>query len=67
MKLTIEIPQEFESHFGRDHFDESFKRIYCDLDFDVTHRSGCTLSGRYELETVKMLIDAFNNAEIIER
>lgn len=64
MKLIIEIPKEFESHFGWDRFEESFNRIYCDLDFDVTHRSGCTLSGKYELETIRMLIETFKNAEV---
>ena len=57
MKLLIEIPTEFESHFNLDHFKDSLKR----LEFDANY-----LAGNYEKELVEMLIESFQNAHPVE-
>ena len=55
MKITINIPKEFEDHFNKDRFEDSLHRLSADAHL---------LAGNYEQETVKMLIHAFKNAEI---
>lgn len=57
MKITLEIPKEFEEHFKNDRFKESLHRLSADVH---------SLAGNYEREVVTMLIDAFRNAEILE-
>lgn len=64
MKLIIDIPREFENHFGWDRFADSFNRIYGDIEHDIRCDIDHALSGNYELETIEMLKDAFKNAEI---
>lgn len=56
MKIIVELPEEFVSHFKTDRFDESFGRILADI--------SCSdgISGRYERETIAMLRTAFHNA-----
>lgn len=55
MKLLIEIPTEFESHFNLDRFKDALKR----LEFDANY-----LAGNYEKELAEMLIESFQNAQI---
>ena len=55
MKLTIQIPKEYEEEFAKDHFKDSLERLIAD--------ANC-LAGKYEKETAKMLIKAFANAEV---
>ena len=55
MKITIDIPKEFEEHFNSDRFKDSLLRLCCD--------AKC-LAGNYEEELAIMLIHAFENAEI---
>lgn len=55
MKLIIDIPKEFESHFNQDRFKNSFERILEDC------KHSAILSGVYEFETIEMLIRAFKN------
>ena len=55
MKITINIPKEFEEHFNSDRFKDSLLRLCCD--------ANC-LAGNYEKETAIMLINALENAEI---
>ena len=57
MKITIEIPKEFEKHFLQDKFEDSFHRLNAD--------AHC-LAGKYEQETLVMLIKAFKEAKIEE-
>ena len=57
MKLLIEIPTEFESHFNFDRFKDSLER----LGFDANY-----LAGNYEKELAAMLIESFQNALSIE-
>lgn len=53
MKIIIDIPEEFESHFERDRFHESLCRLRTD--------AHC-VAGEYEREVGYMLIEAFNNS-----
>lgn len=65
MKITIDIPDEFESHFEMDGFKDSLERIVSDIEFafEKMLKDDCTvLSGRYEIETLNMLKDAFCEA-----
>ena len=57
MKLLIEIPTEFESHFNLDRFKDALKR----LEFDANY-----LAGNYEKELAEMLIESFQNAQPVE-
>lgn len=57
MKITIDIPKEFEKHFGNDRFKDSLERIKADLDDEFV------FAGLYERELLEMLIEAFKNAE----
>ena len=54
MKITIEIPEEFEEHWKMDNFYDSLQR----LKFDAN-----TLAGVYEIELIDMLCNAFKNIE----
>lgn len=55
MKITIEIPKEFEEHFEKDCFSESLRRLGAD--------AHC-LAGNYEKELCIMLENAFNNGVV---
>lgn len=54
MKITIDIPSEFEHHFEIDKFKDSLERLKADV--------GEYTAGRYEIELCDMLIDAFSKA-----
>jgi hypothetical protein len=56
MKIQIQIPKEFESHYNKDRFEESLHRLSADAHLTA---------GRYEQETAVMLIHAFKNSEIV--
>lgn len=58
MKITIEIPKEFEEHFNQDRFEDSLERI--EVDIAENRESG--LSGLYEIELVAMIRNALSNA-----
>ena len=60
MRVTIDIPAEFEGHFAFDHFRDSLGRIA----YDLRTYEGEPLSGRYEIETIEMLVDALQRARI---
>lgn len=57
MKLTIDIPIDFERDFINDKFENFFSRVIADIDY-----SG--LCGNYEMEIAEMLLNAFYNAVI---
>lgn len=61
MKVTIDIPKEFEQHFNLDRFKDSLSRIRC----DTCYCFGDGVSGEYEIELLDMLITAFEEAEVI--
>lgn len=61
MRIEIEIPKEFERHFAEDRFKDSLERIMADIKHSL--RNGdCLCSGRYELETIEMLSNAFEKS-----
>lgn len=62
MKVTIDIPKEFEEHFSNDRFKDSLERIITDVTDEI--ESDFSISGKYEIELCEMLIKAFENAEI---
>lgn len=62
MKITLDIPKEFEQHFNLDRFKDSLSRIKCDTRY--CFRDG--LSGEYEIELLDMLVEAFEKAKIVE-
>lgn len=57
MKIVIDIPKEFESHFEFDRFADSLARVASDIE-----ALGFKMSGRYERETITMIRKAFENA-----
>lgn len=65
MKLTIEIPKEFEKDFIRDKFSDCFKRLLGDTKDRIENRN-CRFfgAGNYEMETLEMFIEAFKNCEV---
>lgn len=65
MKVVIDIPREFISHWKKDKFKDSLERVSADIaQYRLDHRY--TLSGIYEEETISMLIEAFCNSEKTE-
>jgi len=57
MRVLINIPKEFEEHYCQDGFKDSFERLIND-----SYSYNKSLSGNYERETLKMLIDAFEKS-----
>lgn len=55
VKLTIDIPREYEQDFIADKFKDFFSRVIADMDY-----SG--LCGNYEKEIVEMFLEAFDKA-----
>jgi hypothetical protein len=55
MRVEIEIPKEFECDFNKDRFKETFYRLSVDAHL---------MAGNYEKETLKMLLKAFENANV---
>lgn len=64
MKITIDIPQDFEEHFNQDKFKDSMGRIAADIIFQVYSED--SVSGNYEIELLEMLSGAFETAETKE-
>ena len=63
MKLVIDIPQAFVTHYKQDKFTDSLARVLHDIK-TYRHNHMFTLSGLYEEETINMLIEAFCNSKI---
>ena len=61
MKILLDIPKEFETHFNNDKFKDSLERIK----YDVNSLKQDALSWRYDAEVIDMLIVAFEEAEAI--
>lgn len=57
MKITIEIPKEYEIDFKVDKLKDFFSRVIADMN---------CLCGNYEREIAQMLIEAFSNGKIIK-
>lgn len=62
MKITIDIPKEFEKDFNYDRFKNNLERVR----YDCTEMDDTALSWQYDLEVLDMLIEAFKNAEFGE-
>lgn len=58
MKIVIDIPKEFESHFEFDRFADSLARVASDIE-----SFWFKLSGRYEIETITMIRKAFESGK----
>ena len=66
MKVTIEIPKEFEAEFVKNKFSETFERIIADIGFGLKNKTP-GLAGNYEMETIEMLKKAFENTKKLPR
>lgn len=55
VKLTIDIPREYERDFSADKFKDFFSRVIADINCDG-------MCGNYEKEIAEMFLEAFNNA-----
>lgn len=58
--MLVTLPEEFEEHFHFDCFQDSLARIKCDID------TYGRLSGRYEIELVEALMEAFKKSKRLE-
>lgn len=61
MQVIIDIPEEFEKHFNFDNFEDSLERIKLDV-VDSIYCTEASSSGKYEIETIDMLIKAFKES-----
>lgn len=59
MKMTIEIPKDFEQDFKDNKFSDALNRFIADVDYEG-------LAGNYEVEIAHMLKEAFAKAKIVE-
>lgn len=55
MKLTIDIPREYERDFITDKFKDFFSRVIADINYDG-------MCGNYEKEIAEMFLEAFDKA-----
>jgi hypothetical protein len=55
MKLTIDIPREYERDFSAGKFKDFFSRVIADIDFKG-------ICGNYEKEIAEMFLEAFDKA-----
>ena len=60
MEIVIKIPKEFEEHFKSDRFEDSLQRVRFDIHKSIISNKK-VLSGKYEIETLDMLTEAFLN------
>ena len=63
MKITLEIPKEFEVDFYSNHFEDFFERVKVDLE----SKGDVRLCGNYEKEIVDMMETSFQNAVVLEQ
>lgn len=57
MKITIDIPREYERDFSAGKFKDFFSRVIADIDFKG-------ICGNYENEIAEMFLEAFDKAII---
>lgn len=55
MKITIDIPREYERDFSADKFKDFFSRVIADINCDG-------MCGFYEKEIAEMFLEAFDKA-----
>lgn len=65
--VRLNIPKEFIEHYNKDKFKESLERIIFDMSRLMKRQFSYNpgISGKYEIETLKMLIDVFSDSEIV--
>ena len=63
MFLTVNIPKEFEKHYGEDKFEDSLKRIITDVKDEIDR--DFAVSWQYEVELLEMLLTAFKESATI--
>lgn len=59
MKVTIDIPREYERDFSADKFKDFFSRVIADINCDG-------MCGNYEKEIAEMFLEAFDKAIVGE-
>lgn len=59
VRLTIDIPREYERDFIADKFKDFFSRVIADIDYNG-------LCGNYEKEIAEMFLEAFDKAIVGE-
>lgn len=57
MKITIDIPREYERDFSAGKFKDFFSRVIADIDFKG-------ICGNYEKEIAEMFLESFDKAII---
>ena len=62
MRIEIDIPKEFEEHFKQNKFKDSLERIMADIKHSLEN-GDCLCAGRYEYETIEMLMKALENSK----
>ena len=65
MRITIDIPKEFEEHFNMDRFKDSLERVRVDIQCGI-ECSEIQMAGNYELELIQMLRESILKAEVIK-
>ena len=55
VKITIDIPREYERDFIADKFKDFFSRVIADINYDG-------MCGNYEKEIAEMFLEAFDKA-----
>lgn len=63
-KLELTLPKEFREHFQMDRFKDSLQRILADIK-PTQYSTYDGMSGNYENELVKKLIEVFQDARIL--
>ena len=66
MKVTIEIPSEFVSHYKDDKFKDSFKRCIFDLKDHTAAKIERYLAWNCDVEVLEMLMEAFDKVDPFE-
>lgn len=66
MRVVLNIPDEFVQEFNQDKFFGSFSRAITDIGNLIIDETQCSLSGKYEKETLEMLRKAFLNSYFVE-
>lgn len=61
MKVKLELPKEFESHYNADKFDDSLSRVL----YDISNTENA-LSGRYEREVIETLREVFKTSKVVK-
>lgn len=61
MDIVFRIPKKFEKHFNSDRFEDSLQRARVDIHKSIIGNKS-VLSGKYEIETLDMLTEAFLNS-----